>query len=442
MAHLLDVIKYEGDNSTFIWKHPKEDFNIHSQLIVHESQEAIFFLNGQALDTFGPGRYDLETQNMPFLTKHFSKLSKGETAFHCEVYFINQTVQMAFKWGTPELVSFIEPTLGVPLAVGASGEMNLQVCDSRKLLIKLVGTMRGIAWGDGAGFTKSLQDSFRPLITTAVKTHLPTTIKDNKIDLFDIDQSLESLSKILRENIAPGFEEYGLTIPQFYVTRINLPEEDLRYKESFKKLRELHTVTLQKRFIEAEASVKAAERERILEEEANKTVVARAQAERAKIAGFAEAEIMHAQGYNQKDVIQSEVQKEYAKGIGNMTINGGAGGVVGDMVGMGVGLAAMGQLAPQMSSMLGGMKPQEASAPTEKIKCSSCGAEVSAGSKFCNECGAKIVLENEIICPSCGAKTVKGKFCSECGAPFVRKCQCGAEVPSGSKFCPECGEKQ
>ena len=60
MAKITDIIKYEGDNSTFIWKHPSEDFNCLSQLIVHESQEAIFFMNGQALDCFGPGRYSFD----------------------------------------------------------------------------------------------------------------------------------------------------------------------------------------------------------------------------------------------------------------------------------------------------------------------------------------------------------------------------------------------
>ena len=59
---LASIIKYEGDNSTFIWKHPIEDFNYGSQLIVHESQEAVFFRDGMALDLFGPGRYTLETQ--------------------------------------------------------------------------------------------------------------------------------------------------------------------------------------------------------------------------------------------------------------------------------------------------------------------------------------------------------------------------------------------
>ena len=59
MSNFIDVIKYEGDNSTFVWKHPGEDFNTLSQLIVHENQEAVFFRNGQALDMFGPGRYTL-----------------------------------------------------------------------------------------------------------------------------------------------------------------------------------------------------------------------------------------------------------------------------------------------------------------------------------------------------------------------------------------------
>ena len=69
MGQIAEIIKYEGDNSTFIWKHPSEDFNSMTQLIVHESQEAIFFLNGQALDLFGAGRYTLQTQQLPLLEK-------------------------------------------------------------------------------------------------------------------------------------------------------------------------------------------------------------------------------------------------------------------------------------------------------------------------------------------------------------------------------------
>ena len=107
---LSELIKYEGDNSTFIWKYPHEDFNNMTELIVHESQEAIFFANGQAADTFGPGRYKLDAENIPILTKLINVVT-GVSIFHCEVYFINKTVQMAIKWGTDSKVRFIEPTL-------------------------------------------------------------------------------------------------------------------------------------------------------------------------------------------------------------------------------------------------------------------------------------------------------------------------------------------
>ncbi len=252
---IAQIIKYEGDNSTFIWKHPCEDFNTTTQLIVHESQEAIFFMNGQALDLFGPGRYTLETQNIPKIGDAFKRVTGDTTPFHCEVYFINKTVQMAVKWGTPEKIRYVDPDYGIPLELGASGEMNLTVADSRKLLVKLVGTMKGIAWEDRCeGFTKSLQNSFRPMISTAVKSNLSKAIKAGEFDILEIDEHLEELSSILKERIVGGFEEYGLTIPQFYLTTVILPEDD----PNFKRLRELHSISLQARMSKAEKTVRTA----------------------------------------------------------------------------------------------------------------------------------------------------------------------------------------
>ncbi len=457
MAQIAEIIKYEGDNNTFIWKHPAEDFNSLTQLIVHESQEAIFFMNGQALDLFGPGRYTLETQNIPKLGKFLNRLTGNDTPFHCEIYFINKTVQMAVKWGTPEQIRFMEPTLGIPLQIGASGEMNLMVSDSRKLLTKLVGTTNGIAWEQtGSGFTKSLNACFRPLITTAVKTHLGNAIKAKNIDIVEIDLHLELLSEVLREHINPGFEEYGLTIPQLYVTNVVLPEND----PNFRRMKELHTIGLQTRMIQAETMVKtaqadaeaeivAAKRKAELERQTTQTEMAKMEAERelikaqteaqaAKLAGFAEAEVMAAQGYNQKDIIQAEVQKAYAAGIGNMTITGGG---AGDVVGLGVGLAAAGAIAPQVGQMFQGMgTPAAPEAPAEK--CAKCGATLAAGAKFCLECGEKVVPAGQVICPQCGKTIPKGKFCMECGHKFVSSCpRCGTELAPGAKFCLECGEK-
>ena len=456
---LASIIKYEGDNSTFIWKHPIEDFNYGSQLIVHESQEAVFFKDGQALDLFGPGRYSLETQQLPLLEKAYHLPTDTEGTFHSEVYFINKTVQMAVKWGTPEKVRFIDPLTGTPLELGASGEMNIQVSNARKLLIKLVGTMKGIAWDEGAGLTKSLQASFRPLISNAVKTNLAAVIKNEAIDILEIDEKLDLISDNLKTKIVEGFEEYGLTIPQFYVTNIVLPEDD----PNFKRIRELHTITLQTRMIQAEATVKtaqaqsetmyrtaqeqskaaieAAHREAELQRQMTETEIARMEAERKlitaqaeaqaqRIAGLTEAEIMQAKGYTQRDVLQAEVQKAYAEGIGNMgpaISAGGGSSIMGDMLGLGVGMAAASTVMPQISGMMQGMNmPMQTPGFGENVGMNSpvntqmqswdcaCGQKNVIGN-FCNNCGTKRPETGLTWDCSCGQKSIVGNFCNNCG---------------------------
>lgn len=440
---LASVIKYEGDNDTFIWKHPITDFNYGSQLIVHESQEAIFFRDGQALDLFGPGRHALETQQFPILEKLYSLPADSEKVFHTEVYFINKTVQMAVKWGTPDKVNFLDPLTGAPIEIGASGEMNIQVKDSRKLLVKMVGTMKGIAWADGQGFSKSIQAAFRPLITSAVKTNLSSIIKSEQMDILELDEKLDVISEKLLEKILPGFEEYGLTIPQFYVTSILLPDPD---KDSnFKQIKQLHTVLLQTKMLQADATVKTVEaqsevaieiarREAKLQSQLTETEIAKRKAEREiieaqaeaqkkRMEGFAEAEVMQAKGYSQKDIIQADVQKAYAQGIGNMgPVISGSGGssVVGDMVGLGVGLAAANVISPQISNMMQGMGTmgqQNMPVYSDQVQLSwecSCGNKNATGN-FCNMCGNRKPIVNDTWNCECGNVGITGNFCNNCG---------------------------
>lgn len=225
---IIDVIKYEGDNSTFVWKHPKEDFNNSAQLIVHETQEAIFFANGQALDLFGPGRYTLETENIPLLRHLINIPSGGVSSFHCEVYFINKTEQMAIKWGTDSKVQYVEPTYKFPISIGASGEMSLTVADSRKLLLKLVGTEHRLD-------RRRLTSYFRSILMTKVKTYMAQTMKNNAINIFEVDENLEIFSKELHQKLVPDFLDYGINLQRFYVTTVVKPDGDEQY-ERFKDI--------------------------------------------------------------------------------------------------------------------------------------------------------------------------------------------------------------
>ena len=181
---------------------------------------------------------------------------------------------------------------------------------------------------------------------------------------------------------------------------------------------------------------------------------AQADAQATKFAGFAEAEVMRAKGYNQKDVLQAEVQMAYAEGIGNMTISGGG---AGDVIGLGVGMAAAGAVVPQIGEMFKGFStditasvttittPVSPTVVENETKCQKCGAVIPANAKFCLECGEKIippVPQGMVACPECQNIVPKGKFCPECGHKFITACpKCGKEVSQNAKFCLECGEK-
>ena len=224
----IQVIKYEGDNSTFIWKHPIEDFYTGSQLIVHESQEAVFFMNGQALDLFGAGRYTLETQKLPLLSRILNRPFGGNTPFHCEIYFINKAEQLSIKWGTDSKVQYIEPTYGFPISIGASGEMSLRVADSRKLLLKLVGTEKYLG-------QQKLVSFFRAFLMTRVKTYIAQTMKASAINIFEIDEHLTEFSESLHRQLIPDFTDYGVALERFFVTNVVKPDGERQY-EKFKEL--------------------------------------------------------------------------------------------------------------------------------------------------------------------------------------------------------------
>lgn len=219
---IVDLIKYEGDNKTFIWKHPAEDFNTLSQLIVHESQEALFFLNGQAFDLFGPGKHTLHTKNIPLLNKIINLPTGGESPFHCEVYFINKTEQMAINWGMGN-VNFLDPTHNnYAFKIGASGEMSLRINDSRKILLKLVGTETMLN-------QETIVKYFKAPITTHIKTMLPNILREKCISIFEVEAYLSEFSDVLKVKISEEMEDYGVSLEKFWINTILKPETDPFY---------------------------------------------------------------------------------------------------------------------------------------------------------------------------------------------------------------------
>ena len=384
MSKIVDIIKYEGDNSTFIWKHPCEDFNSLTQLIVHESQEAIFFMNGQALDLFGAGRYTLETQNIPLIGKLLNRATDDKTPFHCEVYFINKTEQMSIKWGTDSKVQYIEPTYGFPISIGASGEMSLRADNSRKLLLKLVGTENYLSQA-------KLVSLFRAFLMTRVKAYMAQVMKTNAINIFEIDENLAKFSDAIKGLLTNDFAEYGVALEQFFVTNIAKPDGDRQY-EKFKELHFRQYADIAEAKLRQQVSVIDAQTE------AQKVVIdSQAQATKRAQEGYTYAQ---ERGF---DVAEKVAENE----------------AVGQMTNLGVGLGTMAGVGGVVGGMVGGaindaINPTVSTPEAPVAFCENCGAKLIEGSAFCDECGTPVVPAD--TCAGCGYKFERaGKFCPKCG---------------------------
>ena len=420
---IASVIKYEGNNETFIWKHPTEDFNTGTQLIVHESQEAVFFMNGQALDSFGPGRYTLETQNMPVVSKFFNRVTGDTTPFHCEVYFINKTEQMAIKWGTDTKMEYVEPTYGFPIQLGACGELNLRIEDGRKLLIKVVGTEYGID-------QRSLVQKFRAFLMVKIKPYIVNLIREQSINIFQIDEHLQTMSEALHNMLKQDFLDYGVALERFFLANIIKPEDDKNYR----RFKEIHF----RQYADV-AEAKLRQQVGLIDQQtaAQKMVIeAQGIAQKRSIEGYT---YQDERGF---DVAEKVAANEAVGQFTNMGVGLGMITGIGGSVGNAVGNI--------MSSTVNQAMVQTPETPAASPKngglvCSQCGKELPENAKFCLECGGKAIeplTENETICSKCGKKVPKAKFCLECGASLANLCpQCGKDIVSGAKFCLECGFK-
>ena len=483
---IISVIKYEGPNDVFVWKHPIEDFNMGSQLIVHESQEAIFFKDGKALDLFGSGRYTLATQNLPILENLYKLPTGGNEVFHSEVYFINLVTQMGIKWGTDTKVRMFDPASGLHIEIGASGNFNLRVNDSRKLLLKVVGTTGGLGQTDVLTTSTGLgAGKFKAMIMNKVKSNLARLIKEKNINILEVDSYMDVLSDAMKETINVDLDEYGMVMPEFYITTIMTPDDDPDFKRLKRQFAEKTLTVRQEEIRKAEAE--AAQGRKIVEAQTEaqlKVVSAQGEAEAIKLKAQAEAEAYKMQAFAEAAEMQAKgytYQQETARQVGLEAMqngitggSGGSGGSLGDLAGLGVTLGAMGgviNMTKEAMNPIMGQSTDIGAGFGAVVAGQTVGAQNGvngqAGVPSGTTAGAQAGVPNggvvaggtgqvvsalqtgSWICPSCGTKDITSKFCPECGAakpiPVAADswtCPgCGMKGIS-SKFCPECGTKK
>lgn len=429
---IVEVVKFNGDPNIIAWKYPSEELGTWTQLIVNESQVAILYKGGQALDVFLAGRHTLDTSNIPILKKLVNLPFGGRSPFTAEVWFINRVINLDIKWGTSTPIQLQDPKYKVFIPVRSFGQFGIQIQEPKKFLIKLVGTLPVF---DKASILKY----FRGVYLTKVKDSISSYLVNKQISVLEINAYLDELSEYLKQKMVPIMNDYGISLVNFYVNDINVPEDDA----AVKKLKE--------------ALAKRAEMD---------------------IVGYS---------YHQErsfDTLEGAVTNP-GSGITEL---------MGTGIGLGLGAGIGGGIGAQMSALTQNIDTNplqkfcprcntalqkekrfcndcgfdtlnlEGSEGRKVITCSNCGSNYSSGVKFCPECGDMYkpcpeckgdVGQDASVCPYCGCQipfpcpicgTVieneKAKFCPECGASLLKRCPaCNTGIKGKPKFCPECGEK-
>lgn len=348
--NIIDRVKYDGPSDVFAWRWPHDSLVLGTQVIVNQAQEALFFKNGQALDLFGPGRHTLKTANIPLLEHIVNLPFDNQSPFAAEIYYINKAVNMDMKWGTREPIPILEPVYNVFLPVRAFGQFAIKIKDSKKFVTSLVGTVQEFD-------QQQVLDYFRGHLMTRIKDYISEKVIKDKISLLQISAYLNEFSEALEHDIKDEFERFGIEVVNFYLSSINIPQDDT----SVIKLKEML----------------------------------------AKKAEFD----LYGQDYDK--VKMFDVAEKAAANEGQ--------GVAGAGVGMGVGMG----IGQQMSNMSAGLMDQQpsnkAALQNSGPACISCAQPLPAKAKFCPDCGTEQKTAAK-FCFECGTeKSPNAKFCSSCG---------------------------
>lgn len=382
----MDVVKWDTtSNDVFAYKYPHTNLSTGAQLIVRESQEAVFFSKGQLMGKFGPGKHTLNTENLPLLRSLYGLPFGGKNPFTAEVWFVNKTAPLNIDWKTTTM-RFVDPDYGQMVPLIAMGRYGLKVKDAEKFLVQLVGAL--------TSFTSAeLTDHFQGRLISKTNSCIMSYMNSNRIGINQISSHLDELSEFIRQPMSEFWDEWGFNLVGFYITEVNLD-----------------TSTKEGRMISEALSQRSAQ----------------------NIAGYT---WQQAQMFNVADTAANK-----GAGMGILA----AGMISGGFAGMGGGTGN--QMMQQPNHYAADTMQQQSGYIRKDWFCSVCGAKHSVNSQFCDNCGHRYHPcpvcggdnpDNATRCIRCGTMLGRGE---QAEGAYCWKCH--AQIKPGKKFCPNCGAKQ
>lgn len=350
----LDIIQWLDDSSnTLVYMFPMQDQEIQNgaQLIVRPGQVAIFVDKGQIADVFGPGTYKLETANLPILSDLKSWSYGFKSPFKSDVYFLNMKEFLDNKWGTANPIWIPDSQFG-QVQVRAHGNYTFKIENPVTFLSGIVGTKAKYCLEDITSQLRGfIVSQFSDIIGSL---HLTVT---------QIASNYNEIGEALKETLSKPFGDLGLTITQFTIANIGLPEEIEKHLKELTGMNILSSVQNDKM---------------------------------SKIQILKQLEIME-------------------KAAGNSSMNN----MMQSGMGLGMGMQMAGVFAQGLNQVNANTQAQADTANSEQVmECQNCHAMIKKGSKFCSECGTKVEVpaNKGKFCPQCGTPAEEGmKFCTECG---------------------------
>ncbi len=216
MARIFDVIEYADEmRDEIVHRFPESgygDFRIGSQVIVRESQTAVFFRDGQALDVFGPGRHTIATANVPLLINFIGKAFNDRTPFPAEVYFVSMREFVDRKWGTPQPIIVRNPGMGLGVALlQGFGSYSFQVADPQQFVTQVVGAQ-------GIFRTRDIENRLRDSLLSDLTDLLGETAASKSV--VELIGLVNELSAGVRAKGQDHFQSLGLTLKAFLIANL------------------------------------------------------------------------------------------------------------------------------------------------------------------------------------------------------------------------------
>lgn len=363
----------QGTRSILASRFSGENFADNSQLIVSDAEEAVFFRDGNLVATFSGGRYTLNTNNHPFLSRLMSKFTGGRPTFVASVYFISLDHKMELKWGTPSPMVIRDPKLGLRMEVQARGAYTVRILDSEKFILKFLGTNQALLTED------DLRTDFKSAFLEGITDAIITRLQESEDELLALLGKKRSIAESVVPQFSTYLQEYGLGLANFHIEAIQpVDNEHLQKYEA-----------------------------------------ALAGGLATRLTGAADADVFRMTSSAMNEMGSNWERLQQARALEKLAENEGAGG----LASAGMGIMAGGAFGQMAQAGLQRPEPAERPEPSpsassseqRRVFCLECGTQAGLSAKFCTDCGSRLEAA-AALCSECSTQLLPGtKFCGQCG---------------------------